>query len=398
MAFAPRQWGARPVWAEIDLDAVAHNLKLLAARVRPARVYAVVKANAYGHGAVAVARAALDAGADALAVAAVDEGEELRRAGIAAPILVLGHTPASDAERVVAHRLEPAVGGPELVEALSALARARGAEVPVHVELETGFGRHGVPPDAAVALAERARALPGLRVKALFTHFATADEDEQEFTDRQFEVLAGAARRLPWVGERHCSASASVLRRPCAGSGTTLALDAVRVGISLYGYRPGPGCGPDVDLRPVLSLRSRVARVAELAPGASVGYGRTWVARRPSRIALVMAGYADGYRRSLGNQAHAIVRGRRAPVAGRVSMDMIVLDVTDVPGVVPGDVATLLGADGAERVDADELARLAGTISYEILAGISARVPRLYLRGGEAVETSTLNQREPRPA
>jgi len=398
MAFQPRQWGGRPVWAEIDLDAVAHNLKLLAARVRPARVYAVVKANAYGHGAVAVARAALEAGADALAVAAVDEGEELRRAGIAAPILVLGHTPASDAARVVTHRLEPAVGGPELVEALSAVARADGAEVPVHLEVETGFGRHGLLPDAAVQLAERARALPGIRVRALFTHFATADEDEQEFTHGQYEVLAEVARRLPWVGERHCSASASVLRRPWAEGGRPLALDAVRVGISLYGYRPGAGCGPDADLRPVLSLRSRVARVADLAPGGSVGYGRTWVARRPSRIALVMAGYADGYRRSLGNQAHAVVRGRRAPVIGRVSMDMIVLDVTEIPGVLPGDVATLLGADGAERVDADELAGLAGTISYEVLAGISARVPRLYVRGGDVVEISSLNQREPRPA
>jgi alanine racemase len=141
-----------------------------------------------------------------------------------------------------------------------------------------------------------------------------------------------------------------------------------------------------------------VARVADLAPGGSVGYGRTWVARRPSRIALVMAGYADGYRRILGDRAHALVRGRRAPVVGRVSMDMIVLDVTDVPGVVEGDVATLLGADGPARVDADELASLAGTISYEILAGISARVPRLYLRGGELAEVSTLLDRRPRPA
>jgi alanine racemase len=396
MAFAPRQWGGRPVWAEIDLDALAQNLKTLARRVRPARTYAVVKANAYGHGAVAVAGAALEAGADALAVAAVDEGEELRRAGISAPVLVMGHTPATDAERVVALRLEPAVGGPELVEALSARARARGAEVAIHLELETGFGRHGLLPDAAVALAERARALPGLRVKALFTHFATADEDEQDFTERQFQLLAEASRRLPWVGERHCAASASVLRRPWADGGSALALDAVRVGISLYGYRPAPGCGLDAELRPVLALRSRVARVADLAPGGSVGYGRTWIARRPSRIALVMAGYADGYRRSLGNQAHAVVSGRRVPVVGRVSMDMIVLDVSDVPGVAEGDVATLLGADGLARVDADELAGLAGTISYEILAGISARVPRLYLRGGEVVAVSTLGEREPR--
>jgi alanine racemase len=400
MPLAPRQWGGRPVWAEIDLDAVAHNVKLLAARARPARVLAVVKANAYGHGAIAVARAALAAGADALAVVCVDEAEELRRAGIAAPVLVMGHTPATDAPRVVELGLEPGVGGPELVEALSALAAARGKAVPIHLELETGFGRHGLTPDAAVELAERARAMPGIEVKALFTHFATADEEDLEFTQGQFEVLEAAAQRLPWVPERHCSASAAVLRqlRGRGPAGAPMSLSAVRVGISLYGYAPAPGCGTPAELRPALALKSRVVRVADLAAGGSVGYGRTFVARRPSRIALVMAGYADGYRRSLGNQAQALVRGRRVPVVGRVSMDMTTLDVTDVPGVVPGDVATLLGADGAERIDADELARLTGTISYEVLAAISARVPRLYLRGGEVVETSTLNERTPRPA
>jgi alanine racemase len=399
MPLPPAQWRGRPVWAEIDLDAVAHNLAVLAARARPARVLAVVKANAYGHGAVAVARAALAAGAHGLAVVCVDEAEELRRAGIDAPLLVMGHTPTADATRIVELGLEPAVGAPELVEALSALAAPRGRTVPLHLEVETGFGRHGLLPDAAVALAERARALPGVEVRALFTHFAAADEEDLGFTREQLEVLEAAARRLPWIPERHCAASAAVLRQvqgrgdPGAPTAATL----VRVGISLYGYAPSPAC-EGAALRPVLSLRSRVARVAALAPGASVGYGRTWIARRPSRVALVMAGYADGYRRSLGNQAHALVRGRRAPVIGRVSMDMITLDVTDVPDVVPGDVATLLGADGGERVDGDELGRLTGTISYEILAGVSARVPRLYLRGGQVVETSTLVERVPRPA
>jgi alanine racemase len=398
MPLAPSQWGGRPVWAEIDLDAVAHNVKLLSARALPARLLAVVKANAYGHGAIAVARAALEAGAKGLAVVCVDEGEELRRGGITAPILVMGYTPPTDAPRVVALGLEPGVAGPELLEALSALAAARGATVPVHLELETGFGRQGLLPDAAVALAERARALPGIAVKALFTHFATADEEDPEFTRDQFDVLEAVSRRLPWVPERHCAASAAILKQPRGRAGTPMSLSAVRAGIALYGYPPAPGVGGDAGLRPVLSLRSRVVRVSELAAGATVGYGRTWTARRPSRIALVMAGYADGYRRSLGNQGQALVRGRRAPVVGRVSMDMITLDVTDLPGVAAGDVATLLGADGPERVDADELARLTGTISYELLAAISARVPRLYLRGGQVVETSTLNERAPRSA
>jgi alanine racemase len=389
MSLLPSQWRGRPLWAEIDLDAFAHNVRILASRAAPARLYAVVKANAYGHGAIAVGRAAVEAGAAGLAVVCVDEGEELRRAGISAPILIIGHTPPSDAARVAALDLRPAVGAMDLVEALSSAASARGGVVPIHLELETGLNRHGLAPDALVALAERARAMPGLRVEGLFTHFAAAEEGDQRFTRRQFDILRETSGRVPWIPERHCSASASVLLDH------EMALEAVRGGLSLYGYRPAPWCGTDADLRMVLSLRSRVARVSEVDPGGTVGYGRTWAAGRPSRIALVMCGYADGYRRSLGNRAHVLVRGRRAPVVGRVAMDMCMVDVTAVPGAVAGDVVTLLGRDGEERVDADELASLADTISWEILAGITARVPRIYVRGGRAVEATTLTQRVP---
>jgi alanine racemase len=387
----PSEWSGRPVWAEIDLDALAHNLRLLATRAAPARVWAVVKANAYGHGAVACGRGALAAGAAGLAVVCVDEGEELRRAGIEAPILVVGHTPPSDAERVVALGLRPTVGAWELVEALAQAARRAGGAVPLHLELESGLNRHGLSPDALVALALRARETPGVEVEGLFTHFAAAEEGDQRFTRRQFDVLREVAARVPFVKERHCSASASVLLDREMG------LDAVRTGLSLYGYRPAPWCGTDADLRPVMSLRSRVARVLEVERGATVGYGRTWAAARPSRIALVMCGYADGYRRVFGNRAHVLVRGRRAPVVGRVAMDMCMVDVTAVPEARPGDVATLIGRDGGERVDADELATLADTISWEILAGITARVPRIYVRGGEVAGVTTLTERVPRP-
>jgi alanine racemase len=387
----PVSWSGRPVWAEIDLDALAHNVRLLAARAAPARLWAVVKANAYGHGSVACGRAALEAGAAGLAVVCVDEGEELRRAGIEAPVLVVGHTPTSDAARVVALRLRPTAGAWDLVEALAAEGRRAGWTVPLHLELESGLNRHGLVPDALVALAGRARELAGVEVEGLFTHFAAAEEGDQRFTRRQFDVLREVAARLPFVKERHCSASASVLLDGEMG------LDAVRTGLSMYGYRPAPWCGTDADLRPVLSLRSRVARVLEVERGATVGYGRTWAAARPSRVALVMCGYADGYRRGLGNRAHVLVRGRRAPVVGRVAMDMCMVDVTAVPGVAPGEVATLLGRDGEERVDADELATLADTISWEILAGITGRVPRLYLRGGVALSATTLNERTPIP-
>ncbi|MFO0581519.1 MAG: alanine racemase [Anaeromyxobacter sp.] len=387
----PSEWPGRPVWAEVDLDAIARNVKLLAARAAPAKLWAVVKANAYGHGAVAVGRAALEAGAQALVVVAVDEAEELRQAGITAPILVVGWTPPSDASRVVKLGLRVAAGSAEFLEALSAAARGAARPVEVDLELETGLNRHGLAPDALVALAERARALPGLKIQGLFTHFAAAEEGDQRFTRRQFDVLRATAARVPWIPEKHCSASASVLVDP------EMSLDAVRTGLSIYGYKPAPWVGADAELVQALALRARIARVMEVERGATVGYGRTWAAARASRVALVMAGYADGYRRGLSNRAHVLVRGRRAPVVGRVAMDMFMVDVTAVPGAAPGDVATLIGKDGEERVDADELAALADTISWDVLAGVAARVPRLYLRGGAVAAVSTLTVRTPAP-
>jgi alanine racemase len=389
MAITAAQWTGRPCWAEIDLDALAHNVRILAARAAPTRLMAVVKANAYGHGAVACGRAALEAGAAALAVVCVDEGEELRRAGISAPIVVLGHTPPSNAERVVALDLQPTVGDAPFVEALSRAAAARGAAVAIHLELETGLNRHGLVPDALVALAERARAMPGIQVEGIFTHFAAAEEGDQRFTKRQFEILKATAARVPWIPTRHCSASASTLLDP------EMALDLVRPGLAMYGYKPAPWVGTEDDLLPVMSLRARVARVLEIGPGETVGYGRTWAASRRSRIALVMCGYGDGYRRGFGNRSHVIVHGRRAPVVGRVAMDMCMVDATAIPEVVPGDVVTLLGRDGVEKVDADELATLADTISWEVLTAITGRVPRLYVKGGAVVSVTTLNERQP---
>jgi alanine racemase len=392
MPFFPAAFGGRPCWAEIDLDALASNVRLMAARAAPARLYAVVKANAYGHGAVACGRAAIEAGAHGLAVVCVDEAEELRRAGLTAPILVVGATPASDAERVVSLGLMPTVGDAGLVEALAAAAGRHGVTVPVHLEVETGLNRHGLTPQDCVALAERARTIRGIEVRGLFTHFAAAEEGDQRFTRAQFEQLRAVSARLPWVKERHCAASASVLLDH------EMALDAVRAGLSLYGYRPAPWVGTDAELKPVLALRARIARLLDVERGATVGYGRTWAANKPARIALVMCGYADGYRRALGNRAPVAVLGHLAPVVGRVAMDMAMIDVTAIPTAALGDVVTLIGRDGDAEVTADELADLADTISWEILAGLSARVPRLYLRGGQVTAITTLNEHVPVPA
>ena len=384
-------WSGRPVWAEIDLDAIAHNVRALAERAAPAKLYAIVKANAYGHGAVAVAEAAMGAGAAGLGVVCVDEGEELRRAVIDAPILVVGYTHAGEAERIVDLRLTPTVCSMQTALALSRFASARGVTQRIHVELESGLNRHGLPLEELVSFAQQARALPAIEVEGLFTHFAAAEEGEAAFTRAQYAALLEASMRLPWIPIRHCAASASVLGAP------DMALDMVRAGIAVYGYEPAPGIAAGVTLRRALSLKSRIARVLDVAPGATVGYGRTWVANRPSTIALIMCGYADGYRRALSNRASMLVHGRRAPIAGRIAMDMCMADVTDIPGVAPDDEVVMIGEQGGERIDADELAELADTISWEILAGIAARVPRIYLRGGAPVALTTLNDRMPVP-
>jgi alanine racemase len=392
MPFFPAAFGGRPCWAEVDLDAFAFNVRLMVSRAAPAQLYAVVKANAYGHGAVACGRVAIEAGASGLAVICVDEAEELRAAGVTAPILLVGATPPSDAERVVSLQLMPTVGTLALLGALAAAATRARAPIPIHLEVETGLNRHGLTPEACVALAERARTTPGIEVRGLFTHFAAAEEGDQRFTRGQFDQLKAVSARLPWIKERHCAASASVLLDH------EMTLDAVRAGLALYGYRPAPWVGTDAELKPVLALRTRIARLLDVERGATVGYGRTWAANKPARIALVMCGYADGYRRALGNRAPVALRGQLAPVVGRVAMDMAMIDVTAIPAAAVGDVVTLLGRDGDAEVTADELADLADTISWEILAGISARVPRLYLRGGQVTAYTTLNQRVPTPA
>jgi len=383
--------GGRPVWAEIDLDALAHNVALLIAHARPARLWAVVKANAYGHGAVMCARTAVEAGAAGLAVVCVDEAEELRAGGIDAPILLVGQADMSECERIVGLGLTPTVCSMQMMLALSRLASGRGVTQRVHVELESGLNRNGLPLDALVELAEGARRLPGIEIEGLYTHLAAAEEGDTGFTQRQRDALEEAHRRLAWIPSKHIAASASLLLSP------SMRFDAVRAGLALYGYHPVPGADPNVGLRRVITLKTRVTRLLDVAAGETVGYGRTWEARRPSKIALLMCGYADGFRRSLSNRAQVLVRGQRAPIAGRIAMDMCMADVTDVPNVAVDDEAVIMGTQGGETVDADELAELAGTISWEILAGVSARVPRFYIRGGSAIARTTLNERLPVP-
>ena len=381
-----RAWEGRPVWAEVDLDSVARNIRLLKGRANGAALLAVVKANAYGHGAVAVARAALAAGADRLGVICVDEGEQLRRAGIAAPILVMGHTPATDAARLVDLSLTGTVASRETAGAFARAAAQRGVRLAVHLKVDTGLNRYGFTPAEALALADWLRDLSSLEVEGLFTHFASADEPDKGYTLDQYARFRHVAEKLGWVPIRHVSNTATLLDMP------DLSLEMVRPGLGIYGLYPLGVVRRDLGLVPALSLKSRIVRLTALAPGDSVSYGRTWRAARPSLIGLVMCGYADGLPRSLSNRGSALVRGQRTPIVGRVCMDMCMVDVTDVPDVATGDEVVLIGCQGEEEISADEVADLAGTISYEVLCGITARVPRLYLRAGDVVSRQTLVQ------
>ncbi len=383
----PSVLSRRATRALIDLDAVANNVRYFRGIAPPgAGVMAVVKANAYGHGAVMVARAAVEAGASWLAVATVDEGCQLRAAGLTAPILVLAPSDPAEAPAAVRAGLTVAVADLDHVVALAAAASAEPAAV--HVEIDTGMRRFGVPAEAAPALIARIAALPGLRLAGVYTHFATADEADRTFVLAQqarFDAALAAVRALgiaiPLV---HQDNSAATLTR------TGRDVQLVRVGIALYGLSPSPEVPAPAALRPILSLHSRVARVFDLAAGDSVSYGRTFVADRPLRAALVPIGYADGYRRSLSNRGAMLLGGRCAPVLGRVCMDQTIIAVPEGVQARVGDEVVLIGAQGDERIGADDLAALAGTIGYEIVTGLAARVPREYRRGRAVVARESL--------
>ncbi len=364
-------------WLEVDLDALAANVRTLKSLLGPVELIAVVKANAYGAGASVVAPALEAAGVDRFAVVWPHEGYLLRQAGVTRPILVLGHAFPADATQAVRARLTLTCHSVQLAEALSAAAVAAGTTADVHIKIDTGLHRFGVTLDEGIALAEHCRGLPGLRVEGLMTHMANADEADDSFSEEQHRRFEQAARALPWIPYRHTANTATALRREA------FRYSGVRVGLALHGELPANTPGPG--LRQVLALRARLARVADVAPGEGVSYGLTWRAARPTRAGLIPVGYADGWRRSLSNAGEVLLAGRRCPVIGRVCMDQFLADVTGVPGAREGDVATLLGADGPDRLTATEVARLAGTIAWDLLAGLSGRLPRIYHRSGSVV-------------
>jgi alanine racemase len=376
-------------WAEVDLDAIAHNARGLKERAgEGTELMAVVKANAYGHGAVPVARTALENGANRLAVNRVLEGVELRQAGLTAPILILGYSLPSESETIVRWDLTPTVTTVEGALALSALSVRQGKVIPIHVKVDTGMGRFGLLPDEVVPFVRRIAELPGLKLEGLFTHFAVADLADKTYTRRQFELYMQVVRQLEEAGFaiplKHVANSATNLDLP------EMHLDMVRCGIALYGLRPSDEVEPAIPLKPAMALKSRVARVRTLPPGSSISYGCTYTTTRPTPVALVPVGYGDGYHRILSNKGSVLIGGKRAPIVGRVCMDQFVVDVTGHEGVRQDDEVVVFGRQGEEEISAEEVATLAGTINYEVVTSILPRVTRVYLKGGQVVEVRPL--------
>jgi alanine racemase len=372
----------RPTRAEINLDALRRNLRVVARHAAGARVWAVLKADAYGHGAPAVARTLERARVDGFCVALLEEGVELREAGIVAPILVMGGHYDNGHEEVIARGLVPVVCDVGQIAAFARLVRTGAAQGPidVHVKVDTGMGRLGVTMRALPELADKLASYPEVRVRGLMTHLACADapgdEDTTEQTVRFEEATALLAHRGVYPEVRHAANSAAVLRGRAR-------FDAVRPGLALFGVAPRvQGRSLTTELRPVMRVRTEVIALRDIDAGAPLGYGATWKASRRSRVATLPMGYADGLSRRLGNCGHVLVRGRRAPIVGAVSMDMTMVDVTDAAGVSLGDEAVVLGAQegplGRDAIDADEIAARADTIAWEVLTSISRRVPRFY--------------------
>ena len=378
----------RRTWAEIDLDALEHNYRRARTLTGPGvRYLGVVKADAYGHGAVQIGRKLESLGADYLAVSSLDEARELRHGGITMPILILGHTPPDMVPELIRYHITQAVSALAKAEEYSAAAVACGGTLRVHIKVDTGMSRLGFLVrgghfEGGVAAIAAACALPGLDAEGIFTHFAVSDEDGEEdeaYTREQFGLFTAVIDALAQRGQtfaiRHCANSGALARYP------EMYLDMVRPGIALY------GAGADarrLDLRPVMSLKTCVSTIKVFDPDTTVSYGRTFRTTERTRIGVLPIGYADGFFRGCSNRASVLTKQGSAPIRGRICMDMCMVDLTELPDVHVGDAVEIFGQH--QRVD--DLASLLGTIPYELTCAVSKRVPRLYLEGGTVVERS----------
>lgn len=367
----------RPTVADIDTSAFGRNIAAVAARLAPgSRLVAVMKANAYGHGAVELAKKCTPGQVAMIAVVMLEEALELRTAGITLPILVLGPLTEHQIRLAAAQQIVVGIPGPEVLEAAARVARE--TEVAIHLKLDSGMGRMGCVESELPRVVEILKSASALRLDAIYTHFANAGDAGDDFTARQsarFDTLVATLKEAGITAPIHHRANSAATML-----GAYLPGEYVRVGLSLYGAEPLDA--GDSRLEPVMRWRTAIMRLKELPAGHSVGYGMTFHTSRPSRVATLPVGYADGYSRLLSNRGEVLIGGRRAPVVGRVSMDLVTVDVTDLPEAAVGDEVVLLGRQGDEEIAAEEIAAKIGTISYEVLCGVSARVPRVYRDGG----------------
>jgi len=395
---------AASAWVEVDLGAIAHNVRVFRAVLPPAcRLIAVVKADGYGHGMVRVARTALAAGADELAVANVHEGALLRVAGVTAPILIAGPVPPDSAGDVVQHGLTASLGCFELA---AALARVTRRFLPVQIEVDTGMARHGIPARDLGAFVDTLRDRGRLSIAGVYTHLVGLGPDDLPAIRQQLATFVQCTESTPALRgvRRHVCNTLGALLLPRAGLAAAW-LDGVRIGGGLYGFDPLRGVGAGARavlgaaLRPALSLKTTIAGLRDAAAGDPVGYGGNFVCDRPTRLALLPIGYADGLLRELWTGADVLVRGRRAPLVGRISMNQAVVDVSDLPGVVFGEEVVLIGAMGHERIAAEERVPPGGSV-YEVTSLLPARLPRRYVGaggGGERAEHPRTGRGRPAP-
>ncbi len=366
-----------PTVAILDLAALAHNLDQVRRLLAPGcDVLAVVKADAYGHGAVTVSRTLAQLGITYLGVSTLAEGIELREAGLKVPVLVMGALLADQLPDAVAHQLTPVICEPPAAQQLATLVQNRPAPYPVHIKVDTGMGRLGLTPEEVPPMLQSPPFKGTLRAEGLMTHLADADGQDPAYTLAQIARFRSLQAQINAAGVAvplvHAANSAAILRYPDS-HGT-----AVRPGLMLYGYHTTPVGPTAIPLQPVLSLRTRVVQVKAVAPGQSVGYNRAWIASRPSRIAVLPIGYGDGYARSLSNRGAVLLHGTRAPIVGRVCMDLTMVDVTEIPSVQTGDEAVVIGRQGSQQISAQDLAAWQDTIPYEVLCALGKGIPRLY--------------------
>ncbi len=380
----------RPVWLEINLDAIAHNVRKIRQIVgKNTQIIAVVKANAYGHGAIEVSETLLENGITMLGVGVIEEGIVLREAGIKAPILICGLTANEQLKSLVMYNLTATVCRLKTIQTLSRIASKNKKKVGVHIKIDTGMGRLGIPGEDTLNFVKKIGQMENIEIEGIFTHFAATNEEDGNYTRKQFEkykkALLELERERMNIPLKHVANSAAIL------NSSRFHLNAVRPGIIVYGLFPSPKTKQIVQLKPAAEFKTKIIFLKEVSAGKSIGYGETYTTTRSTRIATLPIGYADGYSWLLSNKGEVLVRGERAPVIGRICMDLCMIDVTHIGGVQIGDEVVLWGKQGSEMISVEEVAQKIGSIVYEVICMVDKeRVPKVFIKNGKPFKVKSL--------